>query len=101
MNATPAITLQDAYAYAGHIFAINIFEGDSIDDITWEVESTFAGSFQGGVYPSVFAGLESAEAIENRIISGKASVETLGDMVNVLRETVQSLISRNVLDGVK
>lgn len=101
MNATPTITLSDAYAYAGHIFEINIFEGDSVEDITWEVESTFAGSFQGGVYPSTFAGLESAEAIENHLISGKASVDTVGDMVNVLLDTVQHLISRNVLDGVK
>jgi len=100
MFQKPALTLSDAYAYAGHIFEIRIFEGDSADDFTWEVESTFAGSFQGGVYPATFAGLESAEAIENRIISGKDSVETLGDMVNVLRNAVSFLISRNVLDGV-
>ena len=99
-DLTPAVILLDVFTYAGHTMSLGIFEDETSNDISWTVASTFSTPIEGGVYPRHFAELEACEILSELIVTNNVGVESVIDMVKVLKDNATRSIAKGVFGEV-
>jgi hypothetical protein len=96
----PTVTLHNQFMYAGHVFAVLVYQDDTSDDASWSLESTFAGSYLGGTYPTMYAVIEAVECIEDALSVQGIHGDNIFTLVNGLLGTVRELIANGTFGGV-